>query len=772
MALPAPSSANKGKRREVLSPLFANFGSSKNAAILEKQSQQLSTAKPHLASTRGYSSFSSAQQSPPWLVPVSIPFIQGRRVILVPYFLATRPQSRRQLSADSLVYTGAEASVSKQRVIVFGLLALTSLLYLLARLRPDPHSGDSVEESTLVMSPLHIRRIWAYEIMAGHYPSRRRLPASASLTAEDLATIGNPATPPADNMSAASRHRHLPNISDNAIQLLGSGPLRQYLSVNEQSRSTSGPWAPRPLPESIIDLDVVMDHCDFSQDRYVRDCLEVLRVGANLDPGLRVRRGRAEGWRHLYTEPSAAATRASSFGDVHNHDRTEVNAQDLMQALGYDGPAATKATDPKQQLLARSEPLFPPQANPSQPNRARVGAGPSRRPHASHLTADPACDPDYPRIFHVFWAGAFTDKPYIAVLSFLFTQNLGLHLGMPMAPHSFSHPLKPASSARDQFLSTVCRPQLWVWINPGPAAAVPNPAAHSDMFEQLRSNPWSAPFLHRRFQEVVKFKLWNTTEQLDGVPELKHAWRDLPLFNSGGVKYKGSAGEGDHSSVATPADATTSSASNETGLSEEDSVKRQVIEENKDFGRFGNVEAGEEAVARDWEAGRAAAKSVESLASGDTRAAPSPTAGPVKPEDELYERVGSTSSSGYDRLSVVLSDMARFVLCHRFGGVYLDADTLLLRDWEELWGWHGAFAYRWSRLEKYNTAVLRLHRNSAIGSFLFKTALANGLDFHPMTISRYTKDAEVEGLLLRLPDALFDPAWLKSVSLPPLTTRI
>jgi WD repeat and SOF domain-containing protein 1 len=25
--------------------------------------------------------------------------------------------------------------------------------------------------------------------------------------------------------------------------------------------------------------------------------------------------------------------------------------------------------------------------------------------------------------------------------------------------------------------------------------------------------------------------------------------------------------------------------------------------------------------------------------------------------------------------------MARFVLTHRFGGVYLDADTILLRDW-------------------------------------------------------------------------------------------
>jgi WD repeat and SOF domain-containing protein 1 len=57
----------------------------------------------------------------------------------------------------------------------------------------------------------------------------------------------------------------------------------------------------------------------------------------------------------------------------------------------------------------------------------------------------------------------------------------------------------------------------------------------------------------------------------------------------------------------------------------------------------------------------------------------------------------------------------------------LDADTLLLRDWEELWGWSGAFAYRWSRLEKYNTAVLHLNKGSALGTFLFRTALKNDL---------------------------------------------
>ncbi|KAJ8083255.1 hypothetical protein PM082_009127 [Marasmius tenuissimus] len=130
--------------------------------------------------------------------------------------------------------------------------------------------------------------------------------------------------------------------------------------------------------------------------------------------------------------------------------------------------------------------------------------------------------------------------------------------------------------------------------------------------------------------------------------------------------------------------------------------------------------------------------------------------------DNMLDYLGSKFSSTCDGLSVILSDMARFVLCHRFGGIYLDADTILLRDWEKLWGWKGAFAYRWLRLEKYNNAVLRMHRNSALGSFLFRTALKNGLDFHPMTVSRYLADAYLEDLLLRLPDALFDSAWLNT----------
>lgn len=294
-------------------------------------------------------------------------------------------------------------------------------------------------------------------------------------------------------------------------------------------------------------------------------------------------------------------------------------------------------------------------------------------PHRPSSSLPSPCNPDNPRVFHMFWTGPFTDKPYTALLSFLFTQNTGLHLDTPD--------------------DTVCRPKIWMWINPGPAASVPNPSALSDMFTELKTNPWASPFLHPRFKDIIQFKLWNTTEQLDGIPELRDEWRKRDLFNSGGNVIQVPQGE------------------KKTKPQTRGSSQGTIMTNQADG-------------------------------------------------DNILTRTGSKSLSTYDRLSVILSDMARFILCHRYGGTYLDADTLFLRDWEELWGWNGAFAYRWSRLKRYNTAVLHMNKNSALGTFLFRTALKNDLDFHPMTVSRYTKDAYLEELLLRLPDALFDSAWL------------
>jgi WD repeat and SOF domain-containing protein 1 len=413
-----------------------------------------------------------------------------------------------------------------------------------------------------------------------------------------------------------------------------------------------------------------MQHCDFTTHKYVRDCLEVLRVGAGLDNGNHFRRGKIDSWKYIYSEEKRPEDTPVSWTNP------SVSAPLVAPT---DDPARRKGNEPPIQL-----------ATP--------------RPSRPYSTLPEPCDPAHPRIYHMFWAGPFTDKPYMTLISFLFTQSLGLD--------------KPLNSPAP---ANVCQPQFWVWVNPGPASVLPPPTALQDMYDLIGDSPWSAPFLHPRFKDVVKFKLWNTTEQLDSIDEIKDEWRHLKgnILNSGGWKY----------AMKTEAEPQSTSSSS-TGKKEKESLSIPI----------GNGTNGPIPLAHE----------------------PTGQPKPSGPEDK-YEHLGSTSKEDYDnqgKLSVVLSDMARFILCHRFGGTYLDADTLLLRDWEELFNWRGAFAYRWSRLEKFNTAVLRMNKGSALGSWLFRTALRNGLDFHPMTVSMYTKDADLDGLFLRLPDALFDPAWL------------
>jgi WD repeat and SOF domain-containing protein 1 len=436
--------------------------------------------------------------------------------------------------------------------------------------------------------------------------------------------------------------------------------------------------------------------CEADVVQYVRDCLEYLRIGGHLDNGRRFRRSNLTEYKHIFTEDPATAPKPR-YLDPPNLAR-------LML-----GPIADEKVSPQSLVTERKE--------------HSLSREPLKLPtplQASENLYKPSspCDPKHPRIFHMFWAGPFTDKPYMAVMSFLFTQNLGLHL----------------TDEEWNQKTSVCRPQFWVWINPGPAAAVPNPSARKDMYESLAVNPWSAPFLHAKFAEVVKFKMWNTTEQLDGIPELREHWRSMPIFNSGGNTY------GAPQAQATPPP---------------EPLKFEERDIDADGHSNATQTAGEERTLLDSEGVVIVEKKKDVEES-----APTPAPVMKKNKGGLFEKVGSTSESDYDRLSVILSDMARFILTYRYGGIYLDADTMFLRDWEELWNWHGQFAYRWSFHQKYNTAVLKLHKGSALGSFLFKTALENGLDFHPMTVSRYLKDADLDRLLFRIPDALFDPAWI------------
>ncbi|TRM66445.1 hypothetical protein BD626DRAFT_203259 [Schizophyllum amplum] len=496
-----------------------------------------------------------------------VPALNSDRAVLPAVHPGRRNMSRVSKARVVLLAAAALLSLTVVAVLATGAEWSRTIPFISS---PEPLVGYTAEE---------LKALWKWEVNAGHYPSRRPVPKEVGLTARPL----NPAIP--SRSKIPNKYKALTH-ADAGTPTEGTGREREYVNVPAHNAS----FPPRPPQDSIADFDAVLAHCDYNAGKYVRDCLKVLRLGAGLDVGRRVRQGALNEWKYVYLETGRPASRVpqTSYEDTARDD------------------------DPEHAELRRvsAQPIVPPGASPS----------PSPLP----------CDLDNPRLFHIFWALPFTDKPYMALLSFLYTQN----------------------TARD-----ACRPQMWVWVNAGPGIT-----SDGQLEARLRESPWAAPFLHPRFRDAIQFKVWDAAEQLDAVDELKDHWRGVSVIRSEG------------------------------------------------------------------------------------------------------RVVASGGRAAVDGMSVILSDMVRFVVCHRFGGVYLDADTVLLRDWEELWGWKGAFAYQWSRFTRYNTAVTKLGRQSQLGAFILRTALRNGLDFHPITVSKYMKEANLEPLFTRLPDALFDPAWLNTDS--------
>ncbi|CAG8494460.1 7750_t:CDS:2 [Acaulospora morrowiae] len=118
--------------------------------------------------------------------------------------------------------------------------------------------------------------------------------------------------------------------------------------------------------------------------------------------------------------------------------------------------------------------------------------------------------------------------------------------------------------------------------------------------------------------------------------------------------------------------------------------------------------------------------------------------------------------------TVGYSDMVRFVLLQRYGGLYVDADVLLLRDMRPLYYLDYEWSYRWSEWFHYNTAVLRLWKNSTIGRTIISAAMKHKMNFHPMRIKKYLvrkkniTRSDVNKKLYMMPVTMFDPLWLKS----------
>lgn len=93
---------------------------------------------------------------------------------------------------------------------------------------------------------------------------------------------------------------------------------------------------------------------------------------------------------------------------------------------------------------------------------------------------------------------------------------------------------------------------------------------------------------------------------------------------------------------------------------------------------------------------------------------------------------------------------------HKYGGLYVDVDTLFLRDLQPFFLIE--FAYRWSILDGFNTAVLRLFPHSNTSSIIMNHALRakTPYAFFPSFIHTYSLPTN----FYRFPSTVFDPIWL------------
>ncbi|KAI7817381.1 hypothetical protein BC939DRAFT_465946 [Gamsiella multidivaricata] len=71
-----------------------------------------------------------------------------------------------------------------------------------------------------------------------------------------------------------------------------------------------------------------------------------------------------------------------------------------------------------------------------------------------------------------------------------------------------------------------------------------------------------------------------------------------------------------------------------------------------------------------------------------------------------------------------LSDEARFLILNCNGGIYLDADVLLLKDMSPFYDAGVEFAYQCSNTEMYNIAILRLFPGSTVARRILDGAKA------------------------------------------------
>lgn len=112
------------------------------------------------------------------------------------------------------------------------------------------------------------------------------------------------------------------------------------------------------------------------------------------------------------------------------------------------------------------------------------------------------------------------------------------------------------------------------------------------------------------------------------------------------------------------------------------------------------------------------------------------------------------------RSMVRLSDLLRFHLLQKYGGIYVDSDVLLLHDLTPLC--NSTFAYRWSDEDAENSAVFGCPKQCRFVNEYIRVAGATPLSYHPLKWRKIGRQG-VSRWPVRLPTIVFDPVWLKEI---------
>jgi Glycosyltransferase sugar-binding region containing DXD motif len=113
------------------------------------------------------------------------------------------------------------------------------------------------------------------------------------------------------------------------------------------------------------------------------------------------------------------------------------------------------------------------------------------------------------------------------------------------------------------------------------------------------------------------------------------------------------------------------------------------------------------------------------------------------------------------------SDGIRFLVLAAYGGVYVDADVLVLRSFQPLLSSGRDFIYRWSFQDYPNTAVMSLRHGSDNARSILHNILTTqpavsmrsfSSAVHPFGVLRLVQS--FNGTVEMLPSAYFDPSWV------------